>query len=428
LEQLVTSKFVFALRVIPAFILALYLSACASSPMATPLAQNAGSGSTGAGSGSGSGGSGSGSAGSGSSTASSAPAPHAAYVYVSTTPQNGSVNQLQAFAAAANGSLTEVNGSPFQENVTTMAVGGNRLFAVDSDGFDIDSYSIAADGSIAHDATAHVSETGDCNSLGSLFVDRSGATLYALNFRGSGCANNNYESLAINSSTGVLTDLGGSAANDWLSLPASFLSNNAYAYSASCIGDMNWGIYAFQRGSSGLLTQVNANAAPPSPPSGSFYCPSFAAADGTGHIAIAMQPVTQQDFSARGSAQIAIYTAQSDGSLTTTSTAANMAQAQVGSVNDLKISPAGDLLAIAGAGGLQVFHLNGSGQATAYAGSLTSDAIDQCFWDNQGHLYAVGKTSGKLYVFTVTASSYAPAPGSPHAVGQPQNLAVDPLH
>ena len=348
-------------------------------------------------------------------------------MYVSATPQNGSVNQVEAFAAAADGSLTEVNGSPFQENVTAMAVAGNRLFAVDSDGFDIGSYSIAADGSIAHDATAHVSEAGDCNSLGSLFVDRSGATLYAVNFRGSGCANNNYESLAINSTTGALTDLGGSAANDWLSLPASFLANNTYAYSASCIGDMNWGIYAFQRGSNGQLTQVNANMAPPSPPSGSFYCPSFAAADSDGHIAMTMQPVTQQDFSAQGSAQIAIYTAQSDGSLTTASTAANMAQAQVGTVTDLKISPAGDLLAVAGAGGLQVFHLNGSGQATAYAGSLTKDAVDQCFWDNQGHLYAVAKSSGKLYVFTVTGSGYAPAPGSPHAVGQPQNLVVDPL-
>ena len=425
-ELLVTRIPAFPLSLVPVFILSLSLSACSSASMAARAPQGASGAGGGSGSGSGSGG-GSGSSGGGSGSSAPSPAPDAAYIYLSTTPRNGSVNQIEAFAAAGDGSLTAIAGSPFQESVTTMAIGGSHLFAANSDGFDLESYSIASGGSIAHDATARLSEAGDCNALGSLFVDRSSSTLYALNLRGSGCANNNYESLAINAATGALADLGGTAGNNWLSLPASFTSNNAYAYSASCIDDMSWGIEAFQRGSNGALTEIGANATPPSPPSGTFYCPSFAAADAAGHVAITMQPVAQQDFTAQGSAQIAIYSAQSNGSLATTSTAANMPAAQVGAVTDLKASPAGDLFAVAGAGGLQVFHFNGSAQATALPGLLTKDAIDQCFWDNLGHLYAIAKASGNLYVFAVTDSGAAPAPGSPHAIVQPQNLAVDAM-
>ncbi|HEX6494662.1 MAG TPA: hypothetical protein VF018_04210, partial [Acidobacteriaceae bacterium] len=52
-----------------------------------------------------------------------------AYVYVSSNPKGSSTNEILAFAAAANGKLTPVTGSPFRDDVTSMAVNGRRLFA-----------------------------------------------------------------------------------------------------------------------------------------------------------------------------------------------------------------------------------------------------------------------------------------------------------
>lgn len=306
-----------------------------------------------------------------------------------------------------------------------MAVNGSYLFGVGSDG-SLDAYSIGSSGALTLKAATPVSTAGNCYSLGKLFFDHTGATLYALNDRGAQCSNNTYESFAVDASTGEVTDLGNSGANNWLAEPASFLANNAFAYTASCLNDMYWGIWSFQRGSNGLLASVNITAAPPTPPSGSFYCPSLAAADTSDHVAIAMQPVDRQTFSGSQPAQLATYTAAGNGNLTTTSTAANMPTAQVGSIMDLKMSPSGALLAVSGTQGLQVFHFNGANPITAYTGPLTSDEIDRVFWDNQNHLYAISRPAGKLYVFTVTGSAYAQAPGSPYPVASPQDLAVQP--
>jgi hypothetical protein len=81
---------------------------------------------------------------------------------------------------------------------------------------------------------------------------------------------------------------------------------------------------------------------------------------------------------------------------------------------------------VAGTGGLQVFHFNGASPITGYTGLLTTDEIDQFFWDNQNDLYAISRTAGKLFVFTITPSGYHQAPGSPYSVGHPQNIIVQP--
>jgi hypothetical protein len=76
--------------------------------------------------------------------------------------------------------------------------------------------------------------------------------------------------------------------------------------------------------------------------------------------------------------------------------------------------------------GLQVFHFNGSNPITHYTGLLTKDEIDQFFWDNDNHLYAISNASGKLFVFTVTPTSVSQAPGSPYTISQPLNIIVLP--
>jgi hypothetical protein len=356
-----------------------------------------------------------------------APTTPVAYVYVSKT-LSGNTNDVNGYVATANGKLAPINGSPFGANVSSIAVNGTYLFGSTTDGLYVDSYTIEPDGSlrfaISNDIVKY--NLNGCGSSGPLVLDHTGATLYDLEFRAD-CSNNSFQSFKIDKQTGALENLGNSGGNSWLTLPVSFIGNNVYAYSSSCLGDMYWGIFSFRRASSGLLTEITANAAPPTPPSGYFYCPSQAAADRTNHVAITMQPVNQSNFSPDRPAQLASYTVDAAGNLVTTNTSANMPQTSVGTVSDINMAPSGLLLAVGGTAGLQVFHFNGSQPITPYTGLLTPDAIDEFFWDNDNHLYAISRTAGRLFVLTVTPTAVKQAPGSPYAITDPQNIIVQPL-
>jgi hypothetical protein len=349
-----------------------------------------------------------------------------AYVYVSSNPNGSSTNEINALAAATNGKLTPVPGSPFRDDVTSMASNGKYLFASTRSGIYIAAFLIESNGTLRWTKSTDIVKfnQGDCGDSGPLFLDHTGATVYDLEFR-SDCSNNSYQSLAINKSTGSLQNLGATTGDAWLSLPATFIGNNVYAYAAVCLSDMYWEIAGFKRNSTGLLNQINITAPTPAPKSGDFFCPSQAAADPTNHVAITLQAVNQ-DFNPDGPPQLATYTAGSSGNLSTTSTVGNMPTTSVGTVTGIGMAPSGKLLAVAGTAGLQVFHFNGSHPITHDTGLLTTDQIDQVFWDNANHLYAISQSAGKLFVFTVTPTSASQAAGSPYTISHPQDLAVQP--
>ncbi|HET6169785.1 MAG TPA: hypothetical protein VFE01_06370, partial [Terracidiphilus sp.] len=158
-------------------------------------------------------------------TSSSSPA---AYVYVSFTPKNSSVNEIAGYAAAANGSLTPLPGSPYTADVTTMAVNGKYLFAAENNNVGISSYHVAANGALTLWQQTDVAQfnSNDCGISGPLFLDRSGQTLYDMEFNGNQCANNQYESLAIDRANGSLKPVGSSTYTHWLYQAATFLGNN----------------------------------------------------------------------------------------------------------------------------------------------------------------------------------------------------------
>ena len=79
-----------------------------------------------------------------------------------------------------------------------------------------------------------------------------------------------------------------------------------------------------------------------------------------------------------------------------------------------------------GTAGLQIFHFNGSDPITRYTGLLTTDDVSQLFWDNDNHLYAISQSSGKLFVFTTTPTSFSQASGSPYMIRQPTNVTLLP--
>jgi hypothetical protein len=349
-----------------------------------------------------------------------------AYVYVSNNPDGSSTNEIQAYAAAANGKLTPVSGSPFRDDVTSMAVNGKYLFASTRSGIYIAAFAIEADGALRWRVSTDIVQfnQGDCGFSGPLFLDHTGSSLYDMEFV-SDCSNNSYHSLAVNKSTGGLHNLGRSTGDAWLNLPASFIGNNIYAYMATCLGNLYWEIAGYKRSANGLLKDINIKAPTPAPKAGDFFCPSQTAADPTNHVAITLQAVNQ-DFNPDGPPQLATYTADSAGNLSTKSTVANMPQTSVGTVTDLKMAPSGKLLAVGGPAGLQVFHFNGSAPITHDTGLLTKSEVDQFFWDNANHLYAISRAAGKLFVFRVTPTSATQAAGSPYTISHPQNIIVQP--
>ena len=53
-----------------------------------------------------------------------------------------------------------------------------------------------------------------------------------------------------------------------------------------------------------------------------------------------------------------------------------------------------------------------------------NEEVQQIFWDNANHVYALGLD--KLWVFTATPTSVSEAPGSPYTIGQTVSLVVQP--
>ena len=344
-----------------------------------------------------------------------------AYVYVS----NGSngANQIDGYYAAANGTLTAIPGSPFPYSEGYLAVNGAWLFGTNSNdqgtsGQFIDSFSIAANGALTMKDELNAEPGG---GLISIYLDHTGSTLYADYYT----TNNDYLSYSIDQSTGALTyigDLGGGPANN---SPVSFIGNNQYAYSSSCY-HFTPEIIGVQRASNGTLSSLTDFSPPfPAEKSGGFYCPWLAAADPTNHIAVAMQPL-KPSWASDGNYQLATYTVDTSGNLTTTSTYENMPSVEVGFPTDYRMSPSGQYLAVGGTDGLQIFNFNGANPMTKLTQRLVSKPINQLFWDNSNHLYALSSSDGELFVFTVTSTGAKRAPGTPHSIPGAANIIVLP--
>jgi hypothetical protein len=344
-----------------------------------------------------------------------------AYVYVSHWVSSTSL-VVHGYAAAPNGSLTAIPGSPFPYSVDPIAVNGAWLFGVEAgtssaSGQLISSFAIARNGALELKQQTYVNDSG--GGIINLFLDRTGSSLYPDYYT----TNNDYLSYRIDQANGGLTYLGvlhGGPAN---SSAMSFVGNNQYAYSSSCY-HFTPDIFGVKRMPNGDLTWLNLNPPYPAPPPGTAYCPYLAAADPTDHLAIAVQPFACYGCAPAGAYQLATYTVDSTGNLSTTSTYKNMPSVLVGSLTEYAMSPAGKFLAVGGTSGLQVFQFNGANPITKYTGLLIANEVDQMFWDNANHVYAISRQAGKLYVLTVTSTGVSQAPGSPHNIANPSSIIV----
>jgi hypothetical protein len=342
-----------------------------------------------------------------------------ANVYLITNPTS-TTYEVDGYSAASDGSLTLLPGSPFYKSSTPLfAIALTSHWFFVSDATYIYSFSISSTGTLKKVSSVNAAEHYGFGGTTGLYLalDHTGSTLYAQASDGTG--DNEFQFFSKNSTTGALTYTGSTVTNAAYGYLA-FIANNQYAYGFTCF-DATYYVYGLSRRSDGSLTPLNQNVPIPTYPNGE-YCPVADAADPFGNLAVAF------DLSTTGPpsppAALGVYTADSSGNLATKSTYQNMVTSEVGNVNAMSASPAGNLLALGGDAGLQAFFLNGSDPITADTGLLAVHNISQIFWDNHNHLYAISSASGRLYVFTVTTTGYKQAPGSPHLLTNPTALTV----
>ena len=369
------------------------------------------------------------------STQAAAAAP-VAYVYVQTNPG------VNVYSVNAAGQLTLVKGSPFADSGQMEGNNGSYLIAVGTD--DLHSYKIETNGAVSPQAAQIDTQSYDGSQCGNTNggtpngaqFDHTGKDFYVQLYGapGSGgvyaaCAA--WQSYRIESD-GAFTFLGaieysGYAGHDasQSSIPT-VSSNDSFAYGVfqEYSGYSDTAFSTFTRTSSGELEANNSftekdPAANPNMAGGPwYYFPELVQADPAGHLAVML---VSESFNnccgAYGPEQLASYTINGSGGVSSTNTWQNMPTPAFSSATSMDMSPSGKLLAVAGAPGLQVFHFNGASPITAFGEPLlTNVTIDQLAWDSSNHLYALSYSSSELYVYTATPTGITPVSGSPYKV------------
>jgi hypothetical protein len=342
-----------------------------------------------------------------------------AFVYVSRT------LHIDGFAAASDGKLTRVPGSPFLNPddygyVTSMVVNKKYLF-----GGPVYTYSIAADGAlkpISKINSANYPDYCGAGGLQALQIDYTGTTVY----------NDACQSFKIKEN-GELQFLG--AADDGVPDAPDDLSQlvilgtNKYAYQTGCVDATSDAItLVYERESNGLLTLTgHSSVAPKTGNPEEVYCAFYLAGDPANHLVSVNREYNKTSGQFVGPWVLATYTADSHGELSTTSTNENMPASPA--PNAVSISPTGKLLAVGG-DGFQVFHFDGEEPIKPYTGLIQPNkGFAQFAWDNSNHLYALanGYDGAELFVYTVTPASIAEAPGSPYPVPDGGSVVVRSL-
>jgi hypothetical protein len=336
-----------------------------------------------------------------------------AYVYVINFVQPPPAYELDGFSADSTGALTALPGSPFwtsPANSLTWSLTHSANWLFISDGSSIYSFSIASNGALTLKSSINAQQFASTGveAITALFLDHTWSTLYATLVDVSGVTTtaNEIQAYQKNGTTGALTFIG---REEYLtSPPVAFLGNNQYAYHVNCINGGSWPGAA--RNSNGTLSAFSVNPSIPSNPNGN-YCAFTSAPDPANNLAVGFFPGQS------GPTQLAVYTADSSGNLTTNSTAANMPNTAI-SVNRISVSPAGNLLAVCG-GGVQVFHFNGSNPITPYTKPLSLGCWDLA-WDKHNHLFAI--EGGRVKAWRITPKFWKAA--SPYRINGPTAITV----
>jgi hypothetical protein len=343
-----------------------------------------------------------------------------AYVYVQT---KAGVN---VYDANSSGELTLVKGSPFAESGQMEGINGGYLISVGTD--DLHSYKIGTDGAVGSQASEIDTQSyggSECGTTIDASILNHTGQYFSVQLADTTPSSNSCSSLQTYkaASNGEFTFLGNTVSTDgvhgsvYQQAVSTYSSNDLFAYGSMSTQGANV-FDAFKRASAGdLVANTSFSQSGPTPnPSLGTYEPWAVAADPASHLAA----VVYTPFGDSTTMQLASYTINnSTGAVQSIDTYKNMPVVE-GYPITINMSPAGNLLAVGGANGLQIFHFNGAAPPTAYSGVVLPNVeIDQLAWDRSNHLYLLSFSSGKLYVYTVTTTSIREAAGSPY-------VAIDP--
>jgi hypothetical protein len=363
----------------------------------------------------------------------------AAYIYVSSgyPDSTGSGIHVVGYAAAADGTLTEIPGSPWADRLDYLATNGTYLFGstgiANDNGKNIFSYKIESDGALKYIGANNIQDAGSqnaCNMAGPLMLDHTGSDLYVYVWQAKCTSEQGIQSFAVNWKTGLLNYTGVSSPQSFdnnLGYPLSMAADNTYVYSSG-VNAIAGELCGFQKASTGAIDYIPPACGdtpwPSGVPSGWNENAGIVAADPTNHMAMS---ITFEDPNGNGATVIKIETIAIDstnGSLSTSSTFSNMPDTLVGDVTSLVMAPSGKLLAIGGDNGVQIFNFDPNGQATANTGLISAEPLQgtytgqQMYWDTSNHLYVIS-SDNTLRVFTVTPLGAIGAPGSPYTIQSP---------
>jgi hypothetical protein len=337
----------------------------------------------------------------------------------------GTAKGVYLYDAASNGKLTLVSGSPFKTAGT--AIGSNGKYFITLGTHYVHSYAVASNGAIGQQKsqinTQNYTGSG-CGSPIAAILDHTGRNLYVqLNQTETGGVCVAYQTFDIAKASGALTFHGAAVHDTNFSgqgLGFAITGNNQFAYPTSFFDGVNPPLNALRRESHGTLEFTNINETDPPPPFPDVMPnqPINLTADPTNHLAVAL------DILAGDGVALASYTVDAQGNIVSTNTLDNMPEVLV-EPTAMQMSPSGKLLAIASNFDfppLQVFDFNGADPITPHSGELKNVVIDQIFWDNNDHLYALNDSTKKLYVYTFTPTTIAEVPGSPYTIASPSRL------
>jgi WD40 repeat protein len=344
-----------------------------------------------------------------------------AYVYL--TGPGG----IYAYEASSAGNVTAITGSPFTQT-SGQAVGTNGTHFITQDPYFVYSYDVASDGVIGKEVSKidAASNNGGCGVITQAELDHTGQYVYVA----LGSCGGWLQKYAIAKATGELTfvseaTLQPTAPGWWNTLPT-FTGNDVNDVAAVGVQ------YTPTLGSdpcAPYFSGVSVWVDPTTPPGYFYYSPTGPMSDDpTNHLAVATAPVSQ--CGVYGPTQLATYTvpspAQHGGSvgLLSTNTWDNMPTV-LGYINTMKISSAGNLLAVAWGTGVQFYHFNGAKAITPFTGMIgTSGFIAALGWDSADHLYALNGESGRVHVYKATTTEVKEVSGSPYDIGWPTGVGV----
>ncbi|HEV2133347.1 MAG TPA: hypothetical protein VGR47_03715 [Terracidiphilus sp.] len=332
----------------------------------------------------------------------------AAYVYVQIQGRAGSVYGFQASSA---GKLNVISGSPFKPSGLIIGGNGSELVTLGQD--NLYSYGVASDGTIQSqlESVPYVDYSGgECgggtSSVHDAVLDHTGKYVYIMLDNGTNpCAA--YQSFAAENA-GVF-DFAGFTEQDTsggaeVDLP-SILGNETFAY-ADLIDGHSSSLIGFQRNSSGALQLMKFAETDPTL-SGGTYSPLRPDASPTGnYLVVQLYPNDSNP------PQLASYTVDSQGNISTTNTSGNMPTSALEDPYST-FSPSGNLIAFyadngptgTAGNGIEIYNFNGAAPLTLNTTLLTGVPIDQVEWDNSNHLYVISKSVNTIYVYTVTPTS-----------------------